>query len=237
MKPLFIILAVIVIAVVVFLMLRNQKTGAAALTEPVNSPIPTGTRTQRAAGSLNTLEEKIEALESCGIALRSQFSVDDLLSSWDRAEYEKPGFNLTLVGIGMTQEEPPWTPRSDHLWHFDTECIEDHGAYAEIAERMVEMAEESLPLTDIADYVDIEEGKAWLSFKLDGETIRIDCAVKDDWVDPEVFGHFVRLLAEKDSSRLYFYYDLGGQDCIIGCLDRENYSKLRKLIPKIEPLN
>ena len=184
-----------------------------------------------------TLEEKLEALASCGITLRSEFSVDDLLSSWDRAEYEEPGFSMTLVGVGMTQEEPPWKPRSDNLWHFDTECIEDHGSYVDIAKRMVEMAEGSLPLTDIEDYVDIEEGKAWLSFKLDGKTIKIDCAVVDDWVDSKVFGHFVRLLADKDPSKIYIYYDLGGQDCIIGCLDRENYQKLRNIIPEVEPLN
>lgn len=183
-----------------------------------------------------SLEQKLEALASCGITLRPEFSVDDLLGSWDRAEYEEPGFNLTLVGIGTTQEEAPWTPRSENVWHFDTECIEDHGVYAGIAKRMVELAGGSLPLTDIDDHVDIEEGEAWLSFKLDGETIRIDCAVDDDWVDSKVFGHFVRLLAEKAPSKIYFHYDLGGQDCIIGCLDHENYRKLRKIIPKVEPL-
>jgi hypothetical protein len=102
---------------------------------------------------------------------------------------------------------------------------------------MADMAGGSLPLEDIEDYVDVEEGKAWLSFKLDGKTIRIDCAVEDDWVDPKIFGHFVRLLARKDPSKIYFYYDLGGQDCIIGCLHRDNYNKLRRLIPKVEPLN
>jgi hypothetical protein len=186
--------------------------------------------------STESLEEKLEALASCGITLRPEFSIDDLLSSWDRAEYEEPGFELTLVGIGMTQEEPPWKPRSENLWHFDTECIEDHGAYAAIAKRMVELAGGSLPLTDIEDYVDIEECKAWLSFKLESKSIKIDLAVEDDWVDSKIFGHFARLLAEKDRSKTYLYYDLGGQDCIIGCLDRENYQKLRKLIPKVEPL-
>lgn len=183
-----------------------------------------------------TLEEKLEALASCGISLRPEFSVNDLLSSWDRSEYEEPGFNHTLVGVGMTQEKPPWTPRSTNLWHFDTECIEDHGAYVDIATRMAELAGGSLPLMSIEDYVDIEEGSAWLAFKLDGRAIKIDCEVKDDWVDPKIFGHFVRLLATKDSSKIFFYYDLGGQDCIIGCLDRQNYKKLRGLIPKVEPL-
>lgn len=143
--------------------------------------------------SPKTLEEKLEALASCGIKLRPEFSVDDLLSSWGRAEYEEPGFSMTLVGVGMTQEEPPWTPRSKNLWHFDTECIEDHGSYVDIAKRMVEMADGSLPLTDIEDYVDIEEKKAWLSFKLDGKPIRFDCEVDNDWVDSKVFGHFVNL--------------------------------------------
>lgn len=186
--------------------------------------------------SPRTLEEKLEALASCGISLRPEFSKDDLLSSWDRAEYEEPGFNLTLVGVGMTQEKPPWTHRSTNLWHFDTECIEDNGAYVDIAERMVEMAGGSLPLTDMEDFVDIEEGTAWLAFNLDGKAIKIDCAVKDDWVDPKIFGHFVRLLATKDPTKIFFYYDLGGQDCIIGCLDRENYKRLRGLIPKVAPL-
>jgi hypothetical protein len=183
-----------------------------------------------------TLEEKLEALASCGITLRPEFSVDDLLSSWDRTEYEEPGFSMTLVGVGMTQEEPPWTPRSQNLWHFDTECIEDHGAYVDIAKRLIEMAAGSLPLTDIEDYVDIEEEKAWLSFKLDGELIRIDCEIDNDWVDSKVFGHFVRLLAKTESSKIYFYFDLGGQDCIIGCVSREDYDRLRKLIPKVVPL-
>lgn len=236
MKPLLIVLALILIVVVVFLVIRNHKNSVAASNESPQSPGPVGGSATHNTVSPRTLEDKLAALESCGISLGSGFSVDSLLSSWDRAEYEKPGYDLTLVGVGMTQEEPPWKPRSDNVWHFDTECIEDHGAYADIAKRMVEMAGGSLPLSDIEDYVDIEQGKAWLSFKLDGETFRIDCAVHDDWVDPKIFGHFVRLLTRKDPSKVYFYYDLGGQDCIIGCLERENYNRLRKLIPKVEPL-
>jgi len=47
--------------------------------------------------------------------------------------------------------------------------------------------------------------------------------------------HFIPLLAEKDSSKNYFYHDLEGKDCIIGCLDRENYQKLREFISKVRP--
>lgn len=184
-----------------------------------------------------TLEAKLDALAECGIQLKPEFSIADLLSSWDRTEYEEPGYNMTLVGLGMTQETPPWKPRTKNLWHFDTECIEGDGSYADLANRMVEMAEGSLPITAVEDHVDIEEGEAWLSFKLDGKAFKIPCEVNDDWVDHKVFRHFVRLLAETDPAKIYFYYDLGGQDCIIGCVSRDNYKKLSKLIPTVSPLN
>ena len=222
MKPLLIFAAVIAVGIIVYLVIRNRAG---------DTPIA-----HAASPEPMTLEEKLVALESCGIALRPEFSIDDLLSSWNRSEYEEQGFNLVLVGVGMTEEKSPWRHRSNNLWHFDTECIEDQGAYTDIAKRMMEMADGSLALTQIEDYVDIEEEKAWVSFKLKGESIRIDCAVNDDWVDPNIFGHFVRLLAKSDPSKIYFYYNLGGQDCIIGCLDKVNYDRLRGIIPAVEPL-
>jgi hypothetical protein len=68
--------------------------------------------------------------------LRPEFSIADLLSSWPREDYEKRGFDMVLVGVGMTEEQAPWRYRSDNLWHFDAECIEDHGSYVAIAKRI-----------------------------------------------------------------------------------------------------
>jgi hypothetical protein len=137
--------------------------------------------------------------------------------------------------LGMTQEEPPWTPYCDNLWHFDTECIEDDGSYVRIAKRMAEVAQGSLPLSDFQDRVDIEKGTEWLRFECQGKLIHIDCDVQDDWVDVGVFRHFVNLLAKRDPNRLFIYYDLGGQDCIIGCVTRAQYATLQKLIPAVQP--
>jgi hypothetical protein len=44
------------------------------------------------------------------------------------------------------------------------ECIEDNGDYKRIVERMVEMAQGSLPLENIQDHVDLEKETAWFSF-------------------------------------------------------------------------
>jgi hypothetical protein len=183
-----------------------------------------------------TIEEKLMALADCGLKLKDEFSVDDLNESWGRKALDEPGYDLALVCLGMTKEEPPWTPHCDNLWHFDTACIEDDGDYVRIVNRMSGMAQGSLPLANVRDHVDIEAAEAWIRFTYQGEEFQIDCDVDDDWVDHKVFGHFVDLLAKHDPDKVYVYYDLGGQDCIIGCVTREQLAKLKGLIPRLQLL-
>lgn len=183
-----------------------------------------------------TLEQRLELLAQCGIHLNPPFTVDDLLKMFDRSEYEKLGWDMVLVGLGTTEEEEPWRNHCVNLWHFDTECIEDNGDYQRIAQRMAEMAMGSLPLEDIKDHVDIENNKAWLSFKLQGKDVRIDCKVEDDWIDPSVLSTFVELLGQSDKSKVFIYYNLGGQDCILGCVTKSQLTQLNKLGIKFEAL-
>lgn len=111
---------------------------------------------------------------------------------------------------------------SDNIWHFDTECIEDHGSYVTIAERMAALAQGDLPLEKIDDYVDIEEGEAWLSFTLYGRSYKWTAKVDDDWVDPSIFSRFSDLLtSSRKVGKRFTYIDLGGQDCLIGCATPE----------------
>jgi hypothetical protein len=182
------------------------------------------------------IEQKLAALADCGLKLKDEFGVPDLANSWGREALDEPGWNLALVCLGMTQEEPPWRPHSDNLWHFDTECIQGDGSYVRIAKRMAEMAQGSLPLSDVQDHVDINAGEAWLRFECQGERVNIDCQVQDDWVDVCLFGHFVELLAKCDPGKVFIYYHLGGQDCIIGCVTRGQFERLQKLIPAVRPL-
>ena len=183
-----------------------------------------------------TVEDKLRVLAECGLKLNDQFGVPDLVDTWGREALEVPGYDLTLVCLGMTQEEPPWTSHCDNLWHFDTECVDGDGSYIRIAKRMEELAQGSLPLSEYQDHVDIEERKAWVRFNCQGTPVLIECAVQDDWVDTNVFRHFVDLLAKCDPNKLFIYYDLGGQDCIIGCLTHAQYQELKKAIPAVQPL-
>lgn len=184
----------------------------------------------------HTLEQKLTILAECGLKLSEPFTIADILTSWDRSEFEKPGYDMTLVGLGMTEEQRPWRNHCVNLWHFDTECIEDNGAYSRIAARMTEMAQGSLSLDNIQDHVDIEGDQAWLSFNFRGETIKLNLKVDNDWVDSSVFSQFVQLLSKSDPSKIYIYYDLGGQDCIIGCVTKEDLRKLNAKGIKFVPL-
>lgn len=98
------------------------------------------------------------------------------------------------------------------------------------------MAQGALPIENIRDYVDLEAGTAWLSFEYVDCNIRIDCKVQEDWVDTSIFARFVDLLAEADPSKIYLYYDLKGQDCIISCVTQQQFAKLRRAGVGFQPL-
>lgn len=173
-----------------------------------------------------TLEEKLNTLARDGLSLAPPFSIEDLLKSWDRADLEADGYDLTLVSLGMTEERPPWRHHCANLWYFDTECIAGAGSYVTIAERMVVISQGSLPIKNISDQVDFDTGHARIAFDFRGQPIDIACEVNDDWVDAKIFGHFVRLLEESDPTKTYIHYDLGGQDCIIGCVTKAQLNDL-----------
>ncbi len=175
-----------------------------------------------------TLEEQLQTLEECGIHRRAGITVDHIMTAWDRQEFEADPFRLAVVALGSETEEPPYERLSDHVWHLDTECIEDHGSYVAIAERMRDLAQGDLPITTITDYVDIEEGVAWLEFEIDGQKIHWDAEVQDDWVDHTILSRFAELLASRGTGRRFTYLDLKGQDCIIGCSTATQMTALRQ---------
>jgi hypothetical protein len=152
-----------------------------------------------------------------------------MLVSWDRKDLETDP-HLVLVQLGGEVEAEPWGRRfCDALWHFDTECIEDHGAYARIAERLRVLAGPDLPLAQITDFVDVEKSRAWLSFSLNGSTKKWEAAINDDWVDPTILSRFAELLRARGTGRRFTCLDLGGQDCLLGCASDVQLGALREM--------
>src|SRR5207253_234176 len=98
-----------------------------------------------------TLERQLEILDSCGIRLLPGITINHLLESFDREAYESDTFMLLLTTMGHELDTEPYMIPSNDIWHFDTECIEDHGDYATIARRFRDLADGALPLENIDD--------------------------------------------------------------------------------------
>jgi hypothetical protein len=175
---------------------------------------------------LPTLAEGLAALERCGIGRRPDVSLDDLLFSTGGTLDDPVEYLDLLCDIGSDVERDDFRPKSDDLWHFDTECIVADGDYVSIVERLVRMSKGALAVSNITDRVDTEESIAWLELDFRGERVHWDLEVQDDWVDAKIFTHVVQLFRKIPSDARFTYGDLGGQDCLIGFATEEQRQQL-----------
>ena len=173
------------------------------------------------------LEVQLSELAGAGIRLRPEFGVETLLESFPREEYEGNPYNLLMFRLGGTLERQPWTPLSDDIWHFDTECIEGPGSYVRIAERVSAITMGSLTLREVRDEVDDRSRIARLSFTFDSERHHWELAVREDWVDGSIFDRFEQLLAKRGNKRFFFYED--GQEVLVLCRSAEELAKIQQV--------
>ncbi|EOV0071993.1 hypothetical protein ACOIWC_004284, partial [Vibrio vulnificus] len=69
------------------------------------------------------LEEQIEKLSDIGLLLNEGVTINDLLLSYSREEYESNPFDLILFVYGIEIEEEPWGRFvCDQAWNFDVEA-------------------------------------------------------------------------------------------------------------------
>jgi hypothetical protein len=173
-----------------------------------------------------SLEQQYKTLSLCGIKLRAGLTVEHLLTSVERETFEEEPYTLLLSVMGRELEVEPFEYASDDIWCFDVECIEDHNDYIRIAERLRDLAGGAFPLEEIKDFVDIEQRKAWLSFRLDGKSYEWPASVVDDYADPQILSQFAQLFVDRQTEKRFTIFDLGGQACLIGCGNSDQLAKL-----------
>jgi hypothetical protein len=176
-------------------------------------------------------EHQLSVLESCGVRLAPGASPEELFREFDRGDFEETPYRNLLIAMGGEAESESRAEEigylSDNIWHFDTECVEDHGDYATIARRMRTLAQGELPLEGISDYVDVEAGKAHVAFRVAGAVHHWDARVQDDWIDDSILYRFAKLLKTVGRGRRFTYYGLG-QDGVIGCATADERARLAK---------
>jgi hypothetical protein len=184
-------------------------------------------------GKRKTVETMLAELATVGIELRPGTSSAQLTAAdtHARADIEKGGFELLLAMMGDEQFDPKtfeiFEPLSDDVWHFDTEAIEAHGAYVRIVENCGRLAGDDLKFEGLRDYVDVEEGIAWVDLSCNGRSERVDLKVDNDWVDPRIFAKLQDWLEQSGSERCFAVHGLG-QDILLICKRPEQINAINR---------
>lgn len=181
-------------------------------------------------------QEQWATLQKLGFTLNR--GVADFNQWQMNKQFEDEPYKRLYESLGGIIEHPPWTPITDRVWDFDAEAIEDHGAYIEIMKNLQRISRGEVRFDNLKDYVDVEEGKAWVSFSFAGKNYKWDLKVDDDWVDPTLFTRVAELTKIFKTKGRYTYFDTGGQNAILGFETLENRDAIIKATGlKIEWLN
>ena len=174
-----------------------------------------------------TLEQQLAKLAELGLTLDPGITVDDILHSFDRRDYEERPFDLILFVLGIEVERAPWGRAvCSRVWNFDTECINSTGDYVHIVKRLCQVAGRPDFLKDISDFVDIDAGKAWLKYKVNGTERNWPVEVNDDWADTLTLNYVMDDI-ERDGRR--FYFKDNGQAMVLFYLDAGSAAELNRL--------
>jgi len=173
------------------------------------------------------LEEQIKALANLGLELNEGVSIEDLLYSWDRENYETKPFDTILFAYGSEVEKEPWGRNiCDKVWNFDVEFIEGNGSYIKIVKRFSLVADTLDRVSELKDSVNFESGEAWVSYKIDGKFRKYDITIDNDWADPDAVAAIMQDMIKPDYQ---FYYIDNGQASIWFYLTQANAEKLKEL--------
>lgn len=144
------------------------------------------------------LERQLAEFARLGVVPRPGVTLEDVLASIGRSEEELETAPYRPLADALSL--PPFgDPNCNRLWMCDYECIEGHGSYERLFERLQLLTNDALPATNVTDRVfqqecDVED-HAWLEFDLRGERVRWDIEVEHDWLDPSVLERYGAALA------------------------------------------
>lgn len=174
-----------------------------------------------------SFDNQLMRLSELGITLNPGVEPVALLEEFPKKKFEEDPYQLLLISLGgEIYKDDNFIITSDNIWHLDTECIEDHGDYIAIIERLKKLTK--LEINDIKDYIDIENEIAWVSFEYNNRKINWDLQVDNDWIDPNIFDHFSELVEDKSSKRIVI--SSLGQDCLITYLTELQLEEINRLV-------
>jgi hypothetical protein len=181
------------------------------------------------------LEDQVAELAQLGVALAPGVTIDDLLQSYDRSEYESEPFDAILFAMGNEVDREPWGRRvSKNAWDFDTEFIYGDDSYVTVVRNLVELAGAGARVKDIVASVDFETREGSIAFTLDGEPKRWEVEVEGDWADVNALAAVMDALCPKGK---LFYSKDNGQAMVLFCLEPSAAKRINEVAPgALEPV-
>ena len=176
-----------------------------------------------------SFHEQLEVFKKLGFSLNAGVEISDI-DRWENGfeEFEEQPYHLMYITLGQTIERDPWIPITNKCWDFDLEAIDDHGAYIEIMENISRITNGALVFKDLQDYVDIEEGKAWVAFSCNGDNYKWDLKIDDDWADGDLFDKVQSLTEKYKTKGKFTFFNTGGQDFVLGYYTQEELGNIKQ---------
>ena len=171
------------------------------------------------------LEDQLATLADMGITLDTGVTVDDLLWSFDRNQYEAKPFGTLLYMLGAEVEREPWgRPFCSRVWNFDTECIYGNGSYVKIAKNLCRVAGRPDAFANVSD--DLDGDDPHVAYTVDGKARHWSVEVQDDWADTMVVAY---MMADLERDGKMFRARDNGQAMVLYYLDDAATKKLSEL--------
>jgi|GEM_PF-2392363 hypothetical protein len=168
---------------------------------------------QQQANPFAKAEEQFNAIRGCGVNTYPKITCAKLCEGQDPASFEQAPYvhMLTLMGSLNDQGEPV----SDDVWLFNPQSIGEEGHYSWVISHFMRIAKGSLPLEDVSDTLDAENGTATITFTLDNEPVEWTVAVEDGLVADEVITGLAAIAAERGDGARFAWADVDGQRLVV----------------------
>lgn len=162
------------------------------------------------------LETQISQLHDAGLVMGPGRTIEELLTSWARADYESDPYLLVLVMFGSEVEAEPWGRWfCERGWNFDMECLVQRGDYVRALTEILRITGQPGLATQLSDDFDIDKETARITYTMNGRPRTITARVDNDWADPNAIAAFMRDIETTIADGRHFWAADNGQAAVL----------------------
>ena len=205
------------------------------------------------------IEKKLQVLCECGFKIVPPYSCEDILRVCEKVdEYVLAGYansvekDTLMATISLLGEDYKDYDINDYeygrcycenLWFTDFEAYDGYETYMYAIERMVKITQGTLKLDNIKSWYsepesgeDGENGRVWISFEFRGKKYEFSYELKKWFNDMGFLAPIIKLLEIVDPTKVFAYYDFGGEMAAIICIGKGDLEKLNQQRIYFKPL-